>query len=68
MLVLSAGSNLVLAQAKSANKDIADCVPVASWVVPTGRKISGNEVIARAVKQQVVLLGEMHDNLGRVSV
>ncbi len=63
LLALGADFNLGLAQVKSLNKENADCVPVASWVAPTGRKISGNEVIAHAAKQQVVLLGEMHDNL-----
>ncbi len=63
LLALGADLNLGLAQVKSLNKENVDCVPVASWVAPTGRKISGNEVIARAAKQQVVLLGEMHDNL-----
>ena len=63
LFALSAGSNLVLAQAKSANKDITDCAPAASWVVPAGKKATSTEIIARAAKQSVVLLGETHDNL-----
>ena len=63
LLVVGADFNLASAQSKSTNKEGADCVPVASWVVPAGKKMANNEVIGRAAKQSVVLLGEMHDNL-----
>jgi uncharacterized iron-regulated protein len=63
LLVVGADFNLASAQSKSTNKEGTDCVPVASWVVPAGKKITNNEVIGRAAKQSVVLLGEMHDNL-----
>ena len=61
LLAVGADFNLASAQSKSTNKEGADCVPVASWVVPAGKKIASNEVIGRAAKQSVVLLGEVHD-------
>ncbi len=39
-----------------------DCVPVGSWVVPGGGEITNPEIIARAAKSDVVLLGETHVN------
>ncbi|MDP1557366.1 MAG: ChaN family lipoprotein [Nitrosomonas sp.] len=38
------------------------CVTVGSWMVPDGGKISNRDIIARAVKSDVVLLGETHIN------
>jgi uncharacterized iron-regulated protein len=38
------------------------CVPVAAWVIPGGKPVPGNDIIARASKQSVVLLGETHDS------
>jgi len=40
----------------------ADCVPVASWVVPGGERTEASRVIARAATQSAVLLGEMHES------
>ncbi len=54
--------DMVSAQTKTAGKDNLDCVPVGSWIVPGDGKISGTEVINRAARRSVVLLGEMHDN------
>jgi len=40
----------------------ADCVPVGSWMFPGGGRIDGTEVIARAARRSVVLLGESHES------
>ncbi|MDN5835736.1 MAG: ChaN family lipoprotein [Nitrosospira sp.] len=61
-LALGAAPSIAWAQAKPGSKENTDCVPVGSWIVPGGGKISGTEGIARAAKRDVVLLGEMHDN------
>ena len=64
-LVFDASLNIAAAQMKTADtkeKAAADCAPVGSWVVPGGGKVTETEVIARAAKRSVVLLGEMHDN------
>jgi uncharacterized iron-regulated protein len=39
-----------------------DCVPVAGWVSPGGQKLAASDVLARAAKASVVLLGEAHDS------
>jgi uncharacterized iron-regulated protein len=64
VLALDASLNIASAQMKTDAKEKApmDCAPVGSWVVPGGGKVSETEVIARAAKRSVVLLGEMHDN------
>jgi uncharacterized iron-regulated protein len=54
--------DIASAQTKNAGKDNPDCVPAGNWVVPGDGKISGIEVIKRAARRSVVLLGEMHDN------
>lgn len=38
------------------------CVPDGDWIVPGEGRSSGPEVLARAARGQVVLLGETHDN------
>ena len=38
------------------------CAPVGEWNVPGGGRIAAPEILARAAKAQVVLLGESHDN------
>ena len=38
------------------------CVPVATWMVPGGREIKAKEVLDRAARSSVVLLGEAHDS------
>lgn len=38
------------------------CVPVSTWVIPGGEAVAGKEIIARASRQSVVLLGESHDS------
>ena len=54
--------DIASAQTKAPAKDNPDCVPAGNWVVPGDGKISGTEVINRAARRSVVLLGEMHDN------
>ena len=39
-----------------------DCVPFGRWTVPGGASISEADVVARAARRSVVLLGEIHDN------
>jgi uncharacterized iron-regulated protein len=39
-----------------------DCVPVAGWLAPGGQKLAASDVLARAAKASVVLLGETHDS------
>jgi uncharacterized iron-regulated protein len=64
IFAVSAPINLALAETKVDNKEkeSVDCAPVGNWMVPGGGKITGAEVIAKAAKRPVVLLGEMHDN------
>jgi len=38
------------------------CAPLAAWTVPGSGRIAAPEILARAAKAQVVLLGESHDN------
>jgi len=62
LLVLGTELNVAHAEGNSGNKEKSECVPVASWVVPGGKKVPDTEVISRAVNQSVVLLGEEHAN------
>jgi uncharacterized iron-regulated protein len=65
VLMLDASLNIAAAQMKTTDakeKATMDCAPVGSWVVPGGGKVTETEVIVRAAKRSVVLLGEMHDN------
>lgn len=67
LVMSSAFFNIASAQTKAVinkekGKESAECVPAGSWIVPGDGKISATEVIARAAKRSVVLLGEMHDN------
>ncbi len=62
LLAFGAAPNIAVAQTKPDSKENLDCVPVGSWIVPGGGKISSTEGIARAAKREVVLLGETHDN------
>ena len=39
-----------------------NCVPLGDWIVPGSGKVSQHEIIARAAKSAVVLLGETHVN------
>ena len=43
-------------------RDGEACAPVGEWSVPGGGRIAAPEILARAAKAQVVLLGETHDN------
>lgn len=50
-------------QVKPVQKPLqTDCVTVGSWMVPGDGEISNSEIIARAAKSHVVLLGETHVN------
>ncbi|WP_295623906.1 ChaN family lipoprotein [uncultured Nitrosomonas sp.] len=64
VLLLSLCVNTALANAITpAKKPVPkDCVPLGDWVVPGLGKTSQQEIIARATKASVVLLGETHVN------
>ena len=64
LFAVVAPMNIALAETKVENKEkeSVDCVPVGSWIVPGAGKITEAEVIAKAARRSVVLLGEMHDN------
>ena len=49
---------LLAAPARAAD----DCVPVAGWIAPGGQRLTASDVLARAAKASVVLLGEQHDS------
>jgi len=51
---------LLLAAAPARAAD--DCVPVAGWAAPGGQRLTASDVLARAAKSSVVLLGETHDS------
>ena len=63
LLIPGAALNMALAEIVPNSGHETECVPVGSWVVPGGGKISGTEVISNAINQSVVLLGESHENL-----
>lgn len=44
------------AQAQSA------CAPVGEWTIPGGGRVGAQEILSRAAREPVVLLGEQHDN------
>ena len=41
----------------------AGCMTAGNWMIPGNGRIAVAEVIARAARNRVVLLGEMHDNM-----
>ncbi len=63
LLIPGTELNVALAEIVPDSRHESECVPVGSWIVPGGGKISGTEVISNAVNQSVVLLGEAHANL-----
>jgi uncharacterized iron-regulated protein len=38
------------------------CVPAGTWVAPGGKRLAAADVLARAAKSSIVLLGESHDS------
>lgn len=63
LLITSFYVDAVVTQLKPVQKpERTDCVPLGSWMVPGGREISNPEIIARAARSDVVLLGETHVN------
>ena len=61
---LAAAAALVAAAIPAATPahDAAACAPVGVWSVPGGGSAAAPEILGRAAKMQVVLLGESHDN------
>jgi len=41
---------------------VTGCVPAGTWAVPAGSRDTAHEVLSRAAREQVVLIGEEHDN------
>lgn len=39
-----------------------ECVPMAAWVAPGGKRLDAGVVLAKAARSSVVLLGESHDD------
>lgn len=63
LLIPGTELNMALAEIVPNSGHETECVPVGSWAVPGGGKISGTEVISNTTNQSVVLLGEAHANL-----
>ena len=57
-LVLSAAAGIAAVPALAQQ----NCASAGQWTVPGGGRIAAQEILARAAKAQVVLLGESHDN------
>ena len=38
------------------------CAPVGEWSIPGGGRVAAQEILSRAAREAVVLLGEQHDN------
>ena len=55
-LVLIATAAATLAQAHST------CAPAGEWTVPGAGRVAAQEILSRAARESVVLLGESHDN------
>jgi uncharacterized iron-regulated protein len=57
-IALPAALILLAAPARAAD----NCAPAGQWTVPGGGRIAAQEILARAAKARVVLLGESHDD------
>ena len=55
-LIVAAAVVVTPAQARSA------CAPVGEWTIPGGGQVAAQEILARAARESVVLLGERHDS------
>jgi uncharacterized iron-regulated protein len=53
---------IAVAQTQPPRAADGDCVPPAAWVAPGGKRLETTDVLARAAKASVVLLGESHDS------
>ena len=66
MLVILSIGNVAQAQIKPGQKPAkpaqTNCVPLGSWVAPGSGQVTNHDVISRAAKSSVVLLGETHVN------
>lgn len=63
LLIISYNLDAAMTQIKPGQKpQQTDCVPVGSWMVPGSGQISNPDIIARAAKSDVILLGETHVN------
>jgi uncharacterized iron-regulated protein len=57
-LVLIAAAAIAAAPALAQNT----CAPAGEWTMPGGGRIAAQEILSRAARESVVLLGENHDN------
>ena len=55
-LVIIAAAAATSAQAQST------CAPAGAWTIPGGGRVAAQEILSRAARESVVLLGESHDN------
>ena len=55
-LIVAAAVAAMPAQAQST------CAPVGEWTVPGAGRVAAKEILSRAARESVVLLGESHDN------
>jgi len=55
-LILIAAAAATSAQAQN------PCAPVGEWTIPGGGRVAAQEILSRAAREAVVLLGETHDN------
>ena len=63
ILLLSLCSNNALAEIKPAKKPVSgNCIGLGEWVIPGSGQATQQDVIMRAAKASVVLLGETHVN------
>jgi uncharacterized iron-regulated protein len=62
VLSLAVAGAIAVAQTPPPQAAEGACVPVATWVAPGGKRLDASEVLARAAKASVVLLGETHDS------
>jgi uncharacterized iron-regulated protein len=57
-LCLAAAAVFAATAARAAH----ECAPASAWTVPGSGRIAAQEILARAARAQVVLLGESHDD------
>jgi uncharacterized iron-regulated protein len=59
---IAVAAAIAVAQTPPPRAADGDCVPPAAWVAPGGKRLETTDVLARAAKASVVLLGESHDS------
>lgn len=59
-LPVAVAGAIAVAQTPPPRPAESDCVPAGAWLAPGGRRLEAADVLARATKSSVVLLGETH--------